>query len=178
MNLSTSKYLEWNARRNRSVWLSETSAWISTGVGRYENLIATYIEIYLVCQSETKRSECSAEGHWVVEGNENICIHLHLSHWSPLKYKLYFFTASYQFLNILLCSLLSQTMYANSLYNVSEAVWVLVLAVQGCSQHDIEANQGTCLSHCFLSFSPLMKWENEKRCLIPTGREFNYWPIP
>lgn len=134
--------------------------------------------IWRVNRKQNDLSALLMPRYGLVEGNENVCIHLHLSLWPPLKYKLYFFTASYQFLNILLCSLLSQTMYANSLYNVSEAVWVLVLAVQGCSQHDIEANQGTCLSHCFLSFSPLMKWENEKRCLIPTGREFNYWPIP
>jgi len=32
MNLKT-YYLKWNSRRNRSGWLSETMAWISTGVG-------------------------------------------------------------------------------------------------------------------------------------------------
>ena len=28
-------FLKWNSQRNRSVWLSETLAWISTGVGHY-----------------------------------------------------------------------------------------------------------------------------------------------
>ena len=28
-------YLKWKSQRNRSVWLSETLAWISTGVGNY-----------------------------------------------------------------------------------------------------------------------------------------------
>ena len=34
-NLLTYNYLEWKPRRNRSVWLSETLARISTGVNRY-----------------------------------------------------------------------------------------------------------------------------------------------
>ena len=35
MNLLTYNYLEWKSQRNRSVWFSETLAWISTGEGRY-----------------------------------------------------------------------------------------------------------------------------------------------
>ena len=35
MNLLTYNYLKWKSQRNRSVWLSEILAWISTGVGHY-----------------------------------------------------------------------------------------------------------------------------------------------
>ena len=35
MNLLTYNYLRWKSQRNRSLWLLETLAWISTGVGHY-----------------------------------------------------------------------------------------------------------------------------------------------
>ena len=35
MNLLTYNNLKWKSQRNRSVWLSETLAWTSTGLGHY-----------------------------------------------------------------------------------------------------------------------------------------------
>ena len=44
MNLLTYNYRKWKSQRNRSVWFSETLAWISTGVGRY---FAFYLKLPL-----------------------------------------------------------------------------------------------------------------------------------